>query len=228
MKTCSKCNKEKAITEFHKCAKTKDGLQYACKECGNAFGKEWYRANKVRAKETRGHWAKDNRERHNELNRAWMERNPEYRERKNEGKKHYRETHVDEIREYRRKWERATDSEWREKINAYRRDRNKNDVIHNMRTRLHNLTYHAFNSHGYKDRSLTASLLGCSYSELVKHIDNQFTDGMSWENRSEWHIDHIVPLASAKSKIELEQLCLYTNLQPLWAADNMAKGDRVI
>ena len=52
---------------------------------------------------------------------------------------------------------------------------------------------------------------------------------MSWETHSlyGWHIDHIIPLSSAKTEEEIYQLCHYTNLQPLWAEDNLKKGDKL-
>jgi hypothetical protein len=49
---------------------------------------------------------------------------------------------------------------------------------------------------------------------------------MSWDNKHLWHIDHIIPLSSAKTEDELKQLCHYTNLQPLWAADNIKKSNK--
>jgi hypothetical protein len=49
---------------------------------------------------------------------------------------------------------------------------------------------------------------------------------MSWENHGEWHIDHIVPLSSAITEEELRKLSHYTNLQPLWATDNLSKGSK--
>jgi hypothetical protein len=51
---------------------------------------------------------------------------------------------------------------------------------------------------------------------------------MSWENRDEWHIDHIIPLSSANSEEELYKLCHYTNLQPLWAEENIKKSNKII
>lgn len=51
---------------------------------------------------------------------------------------------------------------------------------------------------------------------------------MTWENRNEWHIDHITPLSSAKTEEELYKLCHYTNLQPLWAEENLKKGNKII
>jgi hypothetical protein len=52
---------------------------------------------------------------------------------------------------------------------------------------------------------------------------------MSWENHGEWHIDHIRPCASFSDLTQLEQqkqCCHYTNLQPLWAIDNILKSDK--
>ena len=70
--------------------------------------------------------------------------------------------------------------------------------------------------------------MGCSYEFLKEHLEKQFVDGMSWENRSEWHIDHIIPLSSAKNEDEIYKLCHYTNLQPLWAIDNIKKGKKLL
>jgi hypothetical protein len=51
---------------------------------------------------------------------------------------------------------------------------------------------------------------------------------MSWDNQGQWHIDHIIPLASAKSEEELYKLCHFTNLQPMWAVDNIKKGSKIL
>ena len=59
------------------------------------------------------------------------------------------------------------------------------------------------------------------------HIEKQFTKGMSWSNQGKWHIDHIIPLASAKNEDELMKLCHYRNLQPLWAEDNLKKSAKI-
>lgn len=49
---------------------------------------------------------------------------------------------------------------------------------------------------------------------------------MNWDNDGEWHIDYISPLANAKNQLELTGLCHYTNLKPLWALDNIKKGNK--
>jgi hypothetical protein len=56
-------------------------------------------------------------------------------------------------------------------------------------------------------------------------MEAKFVDGMNWDNIGEWHIDHIIPLSSAETEQETIKLCHYTNLQPLWAFDNLSKGN---
>ena len=69
----------------------------------------------------------------------------------------------------------------------------------------------------------------CSVEELKIHLENQFTDGMNWDNQGKWHVDHIIPLKYGNPTLEetIERLH-YTNTQPLWASDNIAKGNRFI
>jgi hypothetical protein len=79
-------------------------------------------------------------------------------------------------------------------------------------------------------KNTTFIIVGCVPSELKIHLESQFTTGMSWDNYGlyGWHIDHKVPLSSAKSEEELLKLCHYSNLQPLWAEDNLKKGSSII
>ena len=51
---------------------------------------------------------------------------------------------------------------------------------------------------------------------------------MCWENRNEWHIDHIIPLSSSKTEEDVFKLCHYTNLQPLWVNENLQKSNKII
>ena len=76
----------------------------------------------------------------------------------------------------------------------------------------------------------TIDLLGCSVSFLKGFLEAKFKEGMTWENHGEWHIDHIKPCASFNLLDEEEQKkCFhYTNLQPLWASENLSKGCKYI
>lgn len=71
-------------------------------------------------------------------------------------------------------------------------------------------------------------ILGCSFQQFKDYIESQFTDGMSWSNHGEWHLDHKVPLSLANNVDELIKLNHWTNFQPLWSDDNLSKGDTLL
>lgn len=82
-----------------------------------------------------------------------------------------------------------------------------------------------------KNRKELSSMeyLGCDLEKLITHIENQFTAGMSWENYGEWHMDHIVPIKYGNPSFkELCERLHYKNLQPMWAIENIRKGNRYI
>tara|TARA_B100000686_G_C16444298_1_gene788606 strand:+ start:141 stop:449 length:309 start_codon:yes stop_codon:yes gene_type:complete len=79
---------------------------------------------------------------------------------------------------------------------------------------------------GKKDK--TCNLIGCSIYQLECHIEKKFEEYMNWSNYGNWHIDHIIPCNAFDLNNEFEKrACFhYTNLQPLWASDNIKKGDK--
>ena len=78
-------------------------------------------------------------------------------------------------------------------------------------------------------KNKTFDIVGCSPEFLKQHLEKQFTEGMSWELLGQHiHIDHIIPLSSAKTEDELYKLCHYENLQPLWAEDNLKKSNKIL
>jgi len=110
-------------------------------------------------------------------------------------------------------------------MNKYReRWRREIDPLFKLSKNLRTRIYYAVKSKGWIKKSSTPEILGCDYETVRKHLENQFIDGMCWKNHGRWHIDHIKPLAKAETQEELYKLCHYTNLQPLWAADNLSKG----
>lgn len=81
-----------------------------------------------------------------------------------------------------------------------------------------------------KDKK-TLDLLGCSISDLKTHLEKMFKPNMNWKNygKGGWHIDHIIPLSSAKNDINVfYKLCHYSNLQPLWESENCSKGAKIL
>jgi hypothetical protein len=72
------------------------------------------------------------------------------------------------------------------------------------------------------------SVFGCSVGQLVQHIESKFTDGMSWDNYGQWHVDHVVPCRAFIGKDNwVAEAFNYNNLQPLWAKDNLSKSDKL-
>ena len=120
-------------------------------------------------------------------------------------------------------------SENKEKI--YERHKNKKEIdailkiTINMRARINIF----LKSKDVKKQNKTFEIVGCSPKFLKEHIEKQFTEGMSWDLMGKYiHIDHKIPLSSAKTEEDIYKLCHYTNLQPLWAKDNLSKGSKII
>lgn len=116
----------------------------------------------------------------------------------------------------------------KQKRNAYQKNRRKTDkeyhIKHSLRTRINKVIK------GTSKSQSTIDLLGCSINELLVHLEKQFVDGMNWKNYGKWHIDHIIPCASFDlTDPEHQKKCFhYSNLQPLWAVDNIRKSDKVL
>lgn len=86
---------------------------------------------------------------------------------------------------------------------------------------------HSFKRKGYTKKSKSYTILGEEWNVVKNHFESLFEDGMNWDNHGMWHIDHIIPISSAKSEQEVIKLCHYKNLQPLWAKDNRLKSNKV-
>jgi hypothetical protein len=150
---------------------------------------------------------KKNRQRINEKSKLNRLKNPErYRERV----QRYRDNNREKIREKNR----ITQRRW--KKNPINR------AIHNLRTRLVDCIVKGTKSSG------TINLLGCEIEKFKLHLEEQFTDGMTWDNYGEWHIDHILPVSSFDMSLpDQQKKCFhYSNLQPLWAEDNFRKSNK--
>ena len=91
---------------------------------------------------------------------------------------------------------------------------------------IRNLIGRSIKYKGFKKFTKTEIILGCSFDEFRNYIQLQFVDGMSFSNYGEWEIDHIIPIASAKTEKEVIFLNHYKNLRPLWKIDNRIKGKK--
>lgn len=116
----------------------------------------------------------------------------------------------------------------KDKIFGYIYNRKAKDPQYKLKFTLRCRIYSALKSKSWRKGGATEQLVGADYDTVKKHIEVLFKEGMTWENHGEWHIDHIIPLASAKTEEEIKKLFHYTNLQPLWAEENLKKHAKII
>lgn len=111
---------------------------------------------------------------------------------------------------------------------AYANRKLKEDPKYKLTRNLRNRLYYALEKKSWKKNTHFAEYIGCDLDSLKAHLEAQFSPGMTWDNYGKWHIDHIIPLSSAKTPEEMYKLCHYTNLQPLWGGDNLSKGAKLL
>tara|TARA_R110000822_G_scaffold31474_4_gene91116 strand:- start:1273 stop:2070 length:798 start_codon:yes stop_codon:yes gene_type:complete len=123
-------------------------------------------------------------------------------------------------------------SEWSEKRKnskiKYNKRKRETDPIYKLAANMRARVGMFLKLKKFKKTNSTFKLIGCTPQFLKKYLEKQFKPGMTWENHSlkGWHVDHIEPLDRAKNPEDKERLCHYTNLQPLWAIENIKKSNK--
>lgn len=198
MKQCAKCKETKPLTEFNKNKKTKDGFQFRCKLCRNEYYRKYNLENKQKIKQIHQKWREENKE--------WVKAN---------NKKYYKEN-KEKIKE-----------SYKDYKKKYLRKKRIEDPMFKLKQNVRSRTYQAIKGK-YKKNNTTIEYLGCGFLFYKEFLQKQFKKGMTFDNYGDWHIDHIIPLASAKTEEELIKLFHYTNTQPLWAEENIKKSDKIL
>lgn len=192
--------------EYHKKYR-EENIDYLLK-----YEKEYYQNNKEEILEKTKEYYEENKEYLAVKRKEWYENN---KEEILEQSKKYREENKESINEYKRKWG---------------KDNYDNNIQYKIRTVTSARIRRAL-SNNHKSKS-SRELLGCTIKELKQHLEDQWEEGMAWDNWTidGWHIDHIKPCASFDlSDPEQQKECFhYTNLQPLWAEDNLKKSDKIL
>lgn len=137
-----------------------------------------------------------------------------------------------EKKKHRKKVAKAWAQANRHKLNSYIKKKELESPEYKLERRVRASLIIRLKRHNSQKCTKTWDLIGCTISQLMHHIELQFTPGMTWENHSRdgWHIDHIIPVSHFDmSDQEQQKQCFhYSNLQPLWAADNLKKRDKVL
>ncbi len=218
MKTCAKCKNNLPDGEFHKGS-------CRCKKCRSADGREDYLKDPEKYKKRTMLWKKENQEIVKQMTTSWQSRNP--------GK----------CRDARKKWygknkehhNEVTACWWksnREKAREYYKRRDQKEMS-TPRGRLNNRMACRVRQSlkGEKGGRKWEEIVGYTVADLREHLERLFTDGMTWENMSEWHIDHKIPISvfnfTKVTDIDFRKCWSLKNLQPLWKHDNIKKSNRL-
>ena len=211
--------------------------------------KKWRENNPEKSRASSKKWYEENREKSLARVIKWRAANPErwhasqkkYRKENHEkllaGQKKWREAHPDRVKawyEDNREKVSARMKKWRAENPHYTRDRKRNDPTYRLHCNLQNGLWRCLS--GKQKKSHTLEYVGMDKPELWEYLESKFTDGMTRENYGEWHVDHIRPLCSfdfdqfKEGSEEYENMIheawRHTNLQPLWAKDNMSKSGK--
>ena len=164
---------------------------------------------------------------HNQYNKDYREVN---KQTINDKQKAYYKVNKDKIKLQRKDYFKVNKDKILLKQKAYTNNRKKTNIQYKLSCNLRSRLNSAINNN-YKSGSAVKDL-GCSIEELKSYLESKFLVGMTWDNWSDdgWHIDHIKPLASfdLTDRKQFLEACHYTNLQPMWATDNLTKSDKII
>jgi hypothetical protein len=190
------------------------------KELIKENAKKYYKENKESILKYHSKWRKENKEYSKEYYKKNKERDKKYREENKELKKKYdkkyRKENKESILKYQSKW---------------RKEKLKTEPIYKFKYVTRNLLIKSFKrarNGRYKKSKKTEEILGCDMAFFMSYIKSKFQKGMTFENHGEWHIDHIIPISSANTEEEIIALNHYTNLQPLWAYENLTKANKIL
>lgn len=217
MKRCTKCNEEKDLTEFIKHPKAKDGLNPSCKVCR----KKYYNQNKERIISQQKEWYENNKDKVKQY----------YRNNKQKIEEYKKNNKIKAI-QYTKKYYEANKKISSEKQNKYITQRRLKDPTFKFLTNVRSLIRGSFKRglNHFSKNAKTEKILCCTIEEFKEYLESKFTDGMSFDNHGTngWHLDHIIPISSAKTEEEIIKLNHYSNFQPLWAEDNLKKSNKII
>jgi len=227
-KVCSGCFIEKDVDQFHKYNESKDGYVSRCKVCRKIESKKHYQKTKEKVKKII---------KSKTCSGCSIKKNISFFHKQNGTKDGYRSS-CKECRSINFKNTYKTDegfSDSHKERTKYWRIQNKDKYNNYFKERYkkipHEYAWRGMLSSvlkriGTKKEKSTLDILGYSAEELKKHIEYLFLENMSWDNWGKWHIDHIIPISSFDKDVNPNIVNALTNLQPLWAADNIIKSNK--
>jgi hypothetical protein len=156
----------------------------------------------------------ETKERLKKNHKRWAEQNKEHL---NNYIKEYRKNNVDKIRQIKR---------------DYERNRKATDPLYKLISNFRTAIYQVLKESNVEKNGHYFDILGYTPEELINHLEKQFTEGMTWENYGEFHVDHKLPISSFNIKEigdeEFMRCWCLDNLQPMWGEENIRKSNKIL
>lgn len=254
LKKCTKCDLEQPLSFYHPTKQTLSGISNQCKKCVNKVKQESKKRRKLGLPDARvknagtlqkctqcnlhksvedfhiypknGKPRAECKECHSKRHKLKYLKNKDKILIKNS---EWRSQNKERMTELMAKW-RFENPDKNAKLVKKQREKDAQDPLKRLAKCLRQRLLYGLQGKTKNLKSL--EYLGCSIEELKEHLEKQFTEGMSWENRGikGWEIDHIVPVSQfdLSNEDDIHKCCHYTNLQPLWKIDNLKKSNKTI
>jgi len=159
-------------------------------------------------------WRDNNKEYMSNKSKTWYEQNKEHRK---QYLKEYREKNIDNIRKTKR---------------DYERNRKASDPLYKLICNFRTAIYTVLKENNITKFGHYFDILGYTPEELINHLEKQFTEGMTWDNYGEFHVDHKLPISSFNIKEigdeEFMKCWSLDNLQPMWGEENIRKSNKIL
>lgn len=219
-KICTKCKIEKEISMFNKKLNKRTSR---CKTCLKEMISDYYINNKEKLNKASKEYSKANKDNISVKKKLYYSENRDNILKK---RKEFRLNNIDKFKEK----DKIYQINNKEKINKYNceyiKNKKKSNHLFKLSVNIRNLIWLSISKMGYSKTEDTENIIGCEFEYFKIYIESQFKDGMCWENYGDWHLDHKTPISWAKSEEDVINLNHYSNFQPMWAYENMSKGNR--
>lgn len=224
-KICNICNISKELDEFHKRKNGLYGRFAICKICRKKRASESYLKNREEIKLKTKLWLQNNPEKRKQVTLNYRNKN---KVKLKITQKQYREKNKEKEKNRLKKYYKNNKEKIIKRSINYTKNKLKSDSLFRLKTYIRNRINKFIKTKNMSKKNKTFEIIGCTPEFLKEYIENKFTNGMSWDLVGpKIHIDHIIPLSSAKTEEEVYKLCHYTNLQPLWGEDNLVKYNKI-
>lgn len=231
IRICPKCKKEYPISiEYFLSDKSKkNGLTSYCRICHREQSRKWNKEHPKYYSEYMKNYKKNNEE---QLKKYLKEYRKENKEKILKRRKKWRERNKKKLRKQYKEWSNKN----KDKIKEYNKNQIERRKIEPQLRLQHSfsaLVYYSLKTHGSSKNGYSWEIIvNYTIQDLMKHLEQQFIEGMTWDNYGKWHVDHIIPQSvfnfTSYEDNEFQECWALTNLQPLWSQDNLIKSNKII